>query len=71
MANTADGLGPEDLPHLFERFWRKEASRSSSEHAGLGLALAQVLAELLGMKIRAELVRADTLVLSLEAPATR
>ncbi|HUI06816.1 MAG TPA: ATP-binding protein [Verrucomicrobiae bacterium] len=70
VANTVDDLGPDDLPHLFQRFWRKEASRTSSEHAGLGLALARAFAGLLGMKIRAELVLPDTLVLSLEAPAT-
>ncbi len=67
VANTVDNLRPDDLPHLFERFWRKDASRASSEHTGLGLALAKAFAELLGMKIHAALVRADTLVLSLEA----
>ena len=69
VANTVDNLGPDDLPHLFERFWRKDASRTSAEHAGLGLSLAEAYAELLKMKIRADLVRPDTLVLLLEASA--
>jgi len=67
VANTVDNLGPHDLPHLFERFWRKDASRTSPEHAGLGLSLAKAFTELLGMKIRADLVGPDILVLSLEA----
>ncbi|MGD0017208.1 MAG: ATP-binding protein, partial [Verrucomicrobiia bacterium] len=68
VANTVNNLGPDDLPHLFERFWRKDASRTSPEHAGLGLSLAKAFAGLLGMQIRADLVSPDTLVLSLEAP---
>jgi signal transduction histidine kinase len=69
VANTVDNLDLDDLPHLFERFWRKDASRTSSEHAGLGLSLAEAYAELLKMKIRADLVQPDTLVLLLEASA--
>ena len=70
VTNTVDNLGPDDLPHLFERFWRKDASRTSAEHAGLGLSMAEAYAELLKMKIRADLVQPDTLVLLLVASAT-
>ena len=31
-------LAPEDLPHLFDRFWRKDAARSGGQHVGLGSA---------------------------------
>jgi two-component system sensor histidine kinase QseC len=71
VANTVDNLSPEDLPHLFERFWRKDTSRTSSEHAGLGLALAKAFTELLGMKVCVDLLRPDTLVISLEATLAR
>jgi two-component system sensor histidine kinase QseC len=54
VSNTTDTLSPDDLPHLFTRFWRKDPARSSSVHCGLGLALAKAYAEALGMELRAE-----------------
>lgn len=55
FSNTNDHLMPEDLPHLFERFWQKDAARSSPDHCGLGLSLARAYAQSLGMKLGAEL----------------
>jgi two-component system sensor histidine kinase QseC len=52
-------LAPEDLSHLFERFWRKDPARSSQLHSGLGLALAKAYAQSLGMKLQAELSHAE------------
>jgi two-component system sensor histidine kinase QseC len=52
-------LAPEDLPHLFERFWRKDPARSSQVNSGLGLALAKAYAQSLGMKLQAELNHAE------------
>jgi len=44
VISRGHGLTEEDLPRLFERFWRKDAARSSTGlHAGLGLSLAQRL----------------------------
>lgn len=40
--------GPEDLPRLFEPFWRKDPRRADGRHSGLGLALVALLAEHLG-----------------------
>ena len=65
VANTVDNLGPDDLPHLFERFWRKDASRTSSEHAGLGLALAKACADSLGMTLVATMPDPATVIVSL------
>lgn len=62
VANPAPLLTPEDLPHLFERFWRKDAARTGSLHAGLGLPLAKAFAELLGWEITAELVGGELVV---------
>lgn len=46
------GVAQEDLPFLFDRFWRKDKSRSrSSGGTGLGLAIARQLIEAQGGKI--------------------
>ncbi len=48
-------LSEGDLPFLFERFWRKDKTRTSgSEHNGLGLALVRSLVEFLNFKIKTE-----------------
>ena len=65
ISNTSDHLGVEDLPHLFERFWRKDPSRSSSVHSGLGLAVAKAYAESLGLSLRAGLTGPTELTIEL------
>jgi heavy metal sensor kinase len=44
IADTGVGISPENLPHIFERFFRCDHSRSKSG-AGLGLSLAKALAQ--------------------------
>jgi signal transduction histidine kinase len=51
VANSNSGLAAEDLPRLFEPFWRKDTARSDRAHAGLGLSLARACAEQLGWKL--------------------
>ena len=53
VSNTTAHLQPHDLSHLFERFWRKDPSRASTGHTGLGLALAVAYAKALGMRLNA------------------
>ena len=57
--NPAGELTAADVPHLFERFWRKESARAEARHHGLGLALAADFAKLLGGKLTARLDNGD------------
>ena len=65
ISNPARNLSREELPHLFDRFWRKESSRTGSGHSGPGLALVCSLASLLGLRPAAALTADHQLRLGL------
>jgi signal transduction histidine kinase len=47
VRDTGEGITPEDMPHVFERFYRGHAQNGASG-AGLGLALVKELTEAMG-----------------------
>ena len=55
VSDTGEGIQSEDLPHIFDRFYRGEKSRNQAKGgAGLGLAIARGILQAHGGDIRAE-----------------
>ncbi|MFL5725214.1 MAG: sensor histidine kinase [Chloroflexota bacterium] len=55
ISNTGAGIPPDDLPHVFERFYRVEKSRDRARGgAGIGLAIVRQLVEAAGGAVGAE-----------------
>ena len=52
VQDRGPGIAPEELPHIFEPFYRGNAARASQTHGtGLGLSLAKEAAEAMGGRL--------------------
>ncbi len=73
VENSGEEIAAEDLPHIFERFYRGEKSRSrETGGAGIGLALVREIARAHGGEVGASSARGVTTVwFSLPAPKSK
>jgi len=51
VEDTGIGIKPEDLPRVFQRFFRGDTARGRTEGAGLGLSIASWIAREHGAEI--------------------
>lgn len=69
IQDTGAGIAPEDLPFIFDRFWRGDKSRSERIHSGLGLAIAKQLVQAHGGTIEAQSEVGKGTMFVIELPA--
>jgi len=68
ISNSGCSLKPDELPHIFQRFWRCDTSRSDTgTHSGLGLALCHRIVNILSGTIAAQ-VQEGTFTISVLIP---
>jgi signal transduction histidine kinase len=68
IEDSGPGIPPDDLPRLFEPFYRVDPARTRDSGTGLGLTLAASLARVHGGTIRAENVPAGGARFEVEFP---
>ncbi|MGW3151816.1 sensor histidine kinase [Streptomyces sp. NPDC001177] len=69
VTDTGAGIAPDDLPRVFDRFWRAEKSRSRrTGGSGLGLSIVRKLIEAHGGTVTAESMPGVRTVFTIEMP---
>jgi signal transduction histidine kinase len=69
VKDTGEGIAPEDLPQIWERFYQAESARNDVDGgAGLGLALVQELIEAMNGRVEVESVVSEGSCFTLRLP---
>lgn len=66
IQNATEAIDKDDVLVMFDKLWRKSKSRSSSDHAGLGLSIVKAYGQALGLKVCAEYSKPNTFTISLQ-----
>jgi signal transduction histidine kinase len=74
LNDTGHGIAPDDLPFIFDRFWRGDRARSHTDGvgSGLGLSIASQLVKAHGgeIEVTSELGQGTTFIITLTADST-
>ena len=70
VQDNGQGIAPDVLPHIFDRFYRGDPSRQQHEgESGLGLAIARSIVEAHGGTISVESVLGTGTTFAIDLPA--
>jgi signal transduction histidine kinase len=71
VSDNGPGIAPEHLPHLFKRFYRADAARTTSQgRSGLGLAISSAIIHAHGGNIGVESKVGEGSVFTVRLPVT-
>ena len=69
VSDTGIGIKKEELPHIFERFYRSGEVRAAGiEGSGIGLSLLESLAYTMGIKLKVESIYEKGTTFKLDMP---
>ena len=68
--DNGSGISPEDLPYIFDRFYRGDKSRQDTGESGLGLAIAKSIIEAHGGAITVESTPGQGTTFTVHCPAS-
>ena len=69
IRNSGDGIPEKDIPHVFEKFYKSDKSRSNHKNSlGLGLYICKTVAELHNGSIKVESVEGEYTQFTLSLP---
>jgi two-component system sensor histidine kinase BaeS len=71
VSDSGVGIAPEHLPHVFDRFYKADQSRSTSGGSGLGLSIVKAIVERHGGTISVRSRQGVETVFEVALPADR